>query len=91
MDRQKQKILNEHFEKGKALLMAQESLLYEMAATFEAELWDCLEQRSLFRLGRKIALETQPPLQEILVRQIIFTWGLGFAVGSTSISGKSRS
>ncbi|MEW5785013.1 MAG: hypothetical protein AB1767_08080 [Bacillota bacterium] len=88
MNPQSQHLLDEHFEKGKAFLQAQDALLNELAGTFEEELWDCLEQGSLFRLGQKMVLETQPPLQEILIRQILFTWALGYAVGSSFISKK---
>lgn len=85
-----QKYLNEHFEKGKSFLMAQEALLNELTETFETELWDNLEQQSLFRLGQKMAIPSQPSLQDVLTRQILFTWGLGFAVGSTSTKESRR-
>lgn len=80
-----QNCLDKRFEKGKNFLLAQEALLHELAATFEAELREALEKQSLFRLGQKIALPVNPSLQEVLTRQILFTWGLGFAVGSTAL------
>jgi hypothetical protein len=85
-----QKYLDEHFEKGKSFLLAQEALLNELTETFETELWDILEEQSLFRLGQKMAISSQPSLQEVITRQILFTWGLGFAVGSTSIKESRR-
>ena len=86
-----QKYLDEHFEKGMSFLMAQEALLNELTETFETELWDNLEELALFRLGQKMAIPAQPSLQEVLTRQILFTWGLGFAVGSTSTKENRRS
>lgn len=77
--------LDENFQRGKNFLTAQEALLQELTSTFEAELWEQLERQSLFRLGQKMALPQQPRLRELLVRQILFTWSLGFAVGSASI------
>jgi hypothetical protein len=85
-----QKYLDEHFEKGKSFLLAQEALLNELTETFETELWDNLEEQSLFRLGQKMAISSQPSLQDVLTRQILFTWGLGFAVGSTSTKESRR-
>ncbi len=79
------KYLDENFQRGKDFLGAQEALLQELASTFEAELWEHLERQSFFRLGQKMTLPHQPQLQELLVRQILFTWSLGFAVGSTPI------
>lgn len=80
-----QRYLDENFRRGKDFLAAQEELLFELATTFEEELRQSLEKQSLFRLGQKMVLLQQPQLQEILIRQILFTWGLGFAVGSASI------
>ncbi|HOL17765.1 MAG TPA: hypothetical protein PLY40_05720 [Bacillota bacterium] len=80
-----QKYLDEHFEKGKSFLLAQEALFNELIETFETELWDLLEEQALFRLGQKMAISAQPSLQEALTRQILFTWGLGYAVGSASL------
>lgn len=85
MNPRTQKYLDEHFEKGKNFLLAQEALLCELSDTFQSELWDSLKQQSLIRLGQKMALPIHPRLQEVITRQIIFTWGLGFAVGSTSV------
>jgi hypothetical protein len=79
-----QQYLDEHFERGKNFLMAQEALLNELTGTFETELWECLEKQSFFQLGQKMALPAHPQLQEVMIRQILFTWGLGFAVGSAS-------
>ncbi len=84
MNPRTQKNLDHHFEKGKQFLLAQEALLNELTETFETELWDCLEEQSLIRLGQKMAVKTQPPLQDVLIRQVLFAWGLGFAVGSTT-------
>jgi len=80
-----QKYLDENFQRGKSFLVGQEALLQELASTFEAELWECLEHQSFFRLGQKMALPQHPQLQELLIRQILFTWSLGFAVGTASI------
>jgi len=80
-----QKYLDENFRRGKNFLASQEELLHELASTFEEELQETLERQSLFRLGQKMVLPQQPQLQELLVKQILFTWGLGFAVGSASI------
>lgn len=85
MNSRAQEYLDESFQRGRNFLVAQEMLLHELAATFEAELWESLEQQSLFRLGQKMALPQQPPLQKLLTRQILLTWSLGFAVGSASI------
>ena len=85
MNARAQKYLDENFIRGKNFLTAQDALLCELASTFEAELWECLKQQSLFRLEQKMALPQQPKLQELLTRQILFTWSLGFAVGSASI------
>ncbi len=85
MNARAQEYLDDNFQRGKKFLAAQESLLHELASTFEAELRECLERQSLFRLGQKMVLPQQPQLQDLLTRQILFTWGLGFAVGSASI------
>ena len=85
MNARAQEYLDENFRRGKNFLAAQEALLHELASTFEAELWESLERQSLFRLGQKMALPQQPQLQELLTRQILFTWSLGFAVGSASL------
>lgn len=81
--------LDENFQRGKNFLSTQEALLQELASTFEAELWERLERQSLFRLGQKMTLPQQPRLQELLIRQILFTWSLGFAVGSATIKQES--
>jgi hypothetical protein len=78
--------LDEHFEKGKSFLLTREALLNELIDTFETELWDTLGEQSLFCLGEKMVIAAQPALQEILTRQVLFAWGLGFAVGSISIT-----
>jgi len=83
--------LDEHFEKGKSFLLTQEALLNELIDTFETELWDTLGEQSMFRLGEKMVIAAQPALQEILIRQVLFAWGLGFAVGSISITEGRRS
>lgn len=88
MNSHAQKYLDENFQRGKSFLVAQEALLQELTSTFEAELWECLEHQSLFRLGQKMALPQQPQLQELLARQILFTWSLGFAVGTASLKQK---
>lgn len=85
MNPRTQTYLDEHFEQGKNFLIAQDALLNELTGTFETELWDSLERQSLFRLGQKMALPVHPSLQEVITRQIVFTWGLAFAVGSTSV------
>ncbi|HOB86865.1 MAG TPA: hypothetical protein PKO38_04160 [Bacillota bacterium] len=77
-----QKYLDERFEKGKQFLESQEDLLKELSETFEAEIWGALENQAIFRLGQKMALPLQPSLQSVVNRQILFAWGLGFAVGS---------
>lgn len=81
------KHLDKHFEKGKTFLESQEALLNELTGTFEAELWECLQEQSFFRLGQKMALPMQPSLEQVVNRQILFTWGLGYAIGSTAITG----
>jgi len=83
-----QQYLDENFQRGKSFLTAQEALLQELASTFEAELWERLESQSFFRLGQKMALPLQPQLKELLIRQILFTWSLGFAVGTASLKQK---
>ena len=80
--------LDENFRRGKDFLTSQEALLQELASTFEAELWEQLESQSFFRLGQKMALPLQPRLQELLARQILFTWGLGFAIGAATLKPK---
>ncbi len=85
MNARAQEYLDENFRRGKNFLTAQEALLHELASTFETELWECLEQQSFFRLGQKMALPQQPELQKLLIKQILFTWSLGFAVGSAPI------
>ena len=77
-----QRYLDERFEKGKQFLESQEDLLKELSETFEAEIWGALENQAIFRLGQKMALPLQPSLQSVVNRQILFAWGLGFAVGS---------
>ncbi|NLA26004.1 MAG: hypothetical protein GX878_01265 [Firmicutes bacterium] len=90
MNARAQEYLEKNFRRGKSFLAAQEALLQELASTFEGELWDSLRRQSLFSLGEKMALPLEPPLQELLTRQILFTWSLGFAVGSASLRQERR-
>lgn len=82
MNTRVQRYLDEHFEKGKSFLLKQEALMAELTGTFEAELWECLEEQALFKAGQKMALPLKPPVQDILTRQVLFAWGLGYAVGA---------
>lgn len=88
MNPRARKYLDENFHRGKDFLASQEALLQELASTFETELWEQLEGQSFFRLGQKMALPQQPKLRELLIRQILFTWSLGFAVGTASLKQK---
>ncbi len=82
MNSRVQRYLDEHFELGKRFLLTREALLAELTGTFEAELWDCLEQQAFLKAGRKMGLPLKPSLQAILARQVLFAWGLGYAVGA---------
>ncbi len=76
--------LSEQFEQGKRFLLSQEALLLELAETFETELWDCLDQQATFKGNSRVVLPARPPLKRILYRQILFAWGLGYAVGAAA-------
>ncbi|HHX87159.1 MAG TPA: hypothetical protein GX693_03145 [Firmicutes bacterium] len=76
--------LSEQFEQGKRFLLSQEALLLELAETFETELWDCLDQQATFKGNSRVVLPANPPVKKILYRQILFAWGLGYAVGAAA-------
>lgn len=77
-----QKMLDKRFEAGKNFLVSHPSLLEELVCTFEKELHQNLKDHSFIYLGNKIAIPSKPDLSTTLSRQVIFAWGLGYAIGS---------
>lgn len=83
--------LSEQFEQGKQFLLSQEALLRELADTFEADLWECLDRQATFKSNSRIVLPARPELKNTLYRQILFAWGLGYAIrAATTKNGHSR-
>ncbi len=75
------KNLDQNFEAGKNFLISHPSLLNEMADSFEKEMRASLRKQSYLTIGEKIALPQAPGLKKDLKRQILFAWGLGYAIG----------
>ncbi len=83
-----QDMLDKRFETGKNFLISNPSLLEELVSTFERELWETIKSHSFFYLGDKLAIPSTPNLSDTLNRQVIFAWGLGYAIGSTGNNSK---
>lgn len=79
-----QHLLDLRFESGKNFLISRPALLDELVCTFQKELHEQIRSQSLFRRGNKLAISAEPDLSRAISRQVILTWGLGFAIGMTS-------
>lgn len=71
-------------------MLSQESLLQEITGTFQAELHEHLAGQAYIRRGQKMAIPVEPDLDRVIRRQVLFAWSLGYAVGSSSSTGKNR-
>lgn len=85
MTTQVQELLDKRFKAGKNFLISHPALLQELAQTFEEEIRETLRSQSFLNSNNRMAISDSPELGHILSRQILFAWGLGYAIGSTGV------